>query len=296
MNLEDLKVFLAVAEASGVTRAAPYLGRVPSNVSTRIASLERSLGVTLFYRSNSGMSLTGEGEALRRHAQTVFRAVEGAVAAVGTLCQPALLRLGIVPSIGLPQITDALASFAASSPRTEIQLQHGPSRELQARVAGGELDGAFVDTVHNITGLQSLEIGREVLVLAGPRSWNGRPPPRAVSLGPGDAYKERADAWYESQGALPLSHVAAPTIDFALNCISAGAAIGILPASVLVKQDCTDQLAVRQLPPPLDTLPISFVFSTRSVPRALLPFLPTSRTEGNSGAKSSDEFQSQQRS
>ena len=121
-------MFLAVAEASGVNRAAPYLGRVPSNVSTRIASLERSLGATLFYRSNSGMSLTGEGEALRRQAYAVLSADDGAVAAVGTRTQPALVRLGIVPSIGLPQITDALASFAASSPETEVQIQHGPSR------------------------------------------------------------------------------------------------------------------------------------------------------------------------
>ncbi|MDR5650933.1 LysR family transcriptional regulator, partial [Staphylococcus nepalensis] len=57
MNSESLKIFCMVAEELSITRAAMRLGRVPSNITTRIQQLESDLGEPLFIRQGKQMQL-----------------------------------------------------------------------------------------------------------------------------------------------------------------------------------------------------------------------------------------------
>lgn len=76
LELETLKIFCAVAEERSVTRAAARLGRVPSNVSTRIQQLEADMGVELFVRTGKRMSLSTSGEYLVGYAQRLLALAE----------------------------------------------------------------------------------------------------------------------------------------------------------------------------------------------------------------------------
>src|SRR5436305_641748 len=69
MDVKDLKYFVAVYEAKGFLRAASALGTVQSNVSTRIRSLEKFVGVPLFERRYRGIVPTEKGEKLYAHAK-----------------------------------------------------------------------------------------------------------------------------------------------------------------------------------------------------------------------------------
>ena len=64
MNWDDLKMFLAVAEAPSMRLAAKGLKVSHSTVSRRIESLEKDLGVRLFDRLPDGYRLTRSGEEL----------------------------------------------------------------------------------------------------------------------------------------------------------------------------------------------------------------------------------------
>ena len=48
MTLDQLQIFIAVAEREHVTRAADALGLAPPSVSAAVASLEREFGTKLF--------------------------------------------------------------------------------------------------------------------------------------------------------------------------------------------------------------------------------------------------------
>ncbi|EEY8442924.1 LysR family transcriptional regulator, partial [Escherichia coli] len=48
MDLTQLEMFNAVAEAGSITQAAAIVHRVPSNLTTRLRQLETELGVDLF--------------------------------------------------------------------------------------------------------------------------------------------------------------------------------------------------------------------------------------------------------
>ena len=61
MTLDQLRVFIAVAERSHVTRAAQALAMTQSAPSAAIASLERQSGVRLFNRVGRGIELTEAG-------------------------------------------------------------------------------------------------------------------------------------------------------------------------------------------------------------------------------------------
>lgn len=64
MNWDDLKIFLAVAEAPSMRVAAKSLKVSHSTVSRRIETLEEDLGVRLFDRSSDGYRLTSSGKEL----------------------------------------------------------------------------------------------------------------------------------------------------------------------------------------------------------------------------------------
>lgn len=64
MNWDDLKIFLAVADATSMRAAAKQLRVSHSKVSRRIESLEDDLGVKLFDRLPDGYQLTESGQEL----------------------------------------------------------------------------------------------------------------------------------------------------------------------------------------------------------------------------------------
>ena len=69
MELEQLRVFLAAAEAGGFSPAARALYVSHSTVSRTVAALERELGTPLFVRSNRTQTLTEAGRVLADEAR-----------------------------------------------------------------------------------------------------------------------------------------------------------------------------------------------------------------------------------
>src|SRR5437763_1406168 len=69
MTLDQLQIFIAVAEREHVTRAANALGLAPPSVSAAVASLEREFGTKLFHRVGRGIVLTEGGKLLLDEAR-----------------------------------------------------------------------------------------------------------------------------------------------------------------------------------------------------------------------------------
>ncbi|MDZ4374304.1 MAG: LysR family transcriptional regulator, partial [Phenylobacterium sp.] len=58
LEIEDIRTFLEVAEAGGVSAASRRLGLAKSIVSRRLLRLEAELGVQLLSRTTRGAALT----------------------------------------------------------------------------------------------------------------------------------------------------------------------------------------------------------------------------------------------
>ena len=72
MSVTKYQVFLTVAACGGFTRAAEELHFTQSGVSHTVAALESELGVPLFVRNRSGVTLTADGRALLPYIQTLW--------------------------------------------------------------------------------------------------------------------------------------------------------------------------------------------------------------------------------
>ncbi len=82
MELEQLRVFAAVADEGSFTGAARRMYISHSTVSRTITALEEELGVRLVERDNRFIALTKAGETLREEAEQLLSAADTAAARV----------------------------------------------------------------------------------------------------------------------------------------------------------------------------------------------------------------------
>jgi DNA-binding transcriptional LysR family regulator len=122
MDTEDLRTFVEVADAGGVSPAARRLGVAKSIVSRRLLRLESELGVQLLARTTRGAALTEAGEAFRDYAARI--AAEADVARETILPEGDLrgrLRVSAPLTFGPTHIAPVLAEMARRHPQLTIQ-------------------------------------------------------------------------------------------------------------------------------------------------------------------------------
>jgi len=76
LDLADLRTFVEVADAGGVSSAARRLGVSKSIVSRRLARLEEALGVQLLLRTTRGATPTEAGATFREHAGRIAAEID----------------------------------------------------------------------------------------------------------------------------------------------------------------------------------------------------------------------------
>ena len=77
MNMSTLEYFVALADAPSINRAAQQLYVTQSCLTRAIQSMERELGVSLFYRDKSGSTLTEAGKRILPEAREMLKCYHG---------------------------------------------------------------------------------------------------------------------------------------------------------------------------------------------------------------------------
>lgn len=122
MEIEELRTFVEVADAGGISPAAVRLGVSKSIVSRRLVRLEAELGVQLLSRSTRGAALTEEGVTFRDFAARACAEIEQAretMAPSGAL--RGRLRIAAPLSFGPTHFAAVLAEMARRHPQLQIQ-------------------------------------------------------------------------------------------------------------------------------------------------------------------------------
>ena len=144
MDLSDLRIFCAVVREGGVTRAAEYLGRVQSNVTTRIRQLEEDIGVKLFSREGKRLVLTPSGEILLDYANRLLSLAEEARAALHDDRPLGHFRIGAMESTAAVRLPGPLTEFARRYPDVLLELRTGNPTQLATAVMAGDVEAALV--------------------------------------------------------------------------------------------------------------------------------------------------------
>ncbi|WP_265570348.1 LysR family transcriptional regulator [Sphingomicrobium nitratireducens] len=138
----DLRYFLAVAEAGSTLKAARALGANQTTVARRVHALEASLGHALFEKQRSGYRLSEMGERLLDLARAVEQAANAvaAEAAASARSLSGTVRLTANEVYSAAAITPLLVRFKQTHPEIRIELDHSSAiRDL----GKGEADIGF---------------------------------------------------------------------------------------------------------------------------------------------------------
>lgn len=182
MRLDQLRIFVEVAEQGHVTRAAEVLRMSQSGASAAIAALEASYQVKLFDRIGRGIQLTETGRIFLREARAVLDRASQARSVLedraGCPAGPAAIAAShTIATYWLPR---RLAAFLAANPRVRLNVVIRNTHEVENAVAGGEVNIGLVEgpTQHPALIRKRLDYDQMVLVVA-----PGRPPQLAKALG-----------------------------------------------------------------------------------------------------------------
>lgn len=124
-DLEDLRTFVEVADAGGVTAAARRLGLPKSIVSRRLVRLERELGAQLLARTTRGAALTEAGASFREHAARVVAELEVAREALSPDGEVSgRLRVAAPLTFGPTHLAPVLAELALRHPKLHVHAAY----------------------------------------------------------------------------------------------------------------------------------------------------------------------------
>jgi len=176
MTLEQLRIFVAVADCEHMTRAAEALSLSQSAVSGAIQSLEERHSISLFHRIGRRIELTHDGRQFLQEARSVLRAASAAELA---LLELRGLKRGAI-SLHASQTTAAywlperLARFHAEHPSIDIKLSIGNTAQVAAAVSSGSAEIGFVEGTINQPGLemQQVDIDQLIIVVGVKHPWS----------------------------------------------------------------------------------------------------------------------------
>lgn len=171
MTLEQLRVFVAVAERQHVTRAAEALNLAQSAASAAIAALEARHGAKLFHRVGRGIALTEAGALFLGEARAVLARAEAAELALSELggLKRGTLSVQASQTIASYWLPRHLVAFRRAHPGIDIRLVVGNTAQVAAAVHDGVAELGFVEGVIDDPALTVEQVARDqLIVVVGP--------------------------------------------------------------------------------------------------------------------------------
>jgi len=145
-TLQQLRILKAVASEKSFTRAAEILYVSQPSLSKQIKILETRLGVILFNRENSTISLTEAGKVFLQYSERILALCEESCRALNDVKNGdrGNLTVGASQTIGTYLMPRVLALFAQNYPQINIQVQVDSTRMIAKNVVNREIDIAVV--------------------------------------------------------------------------------------------------------------------------------------------------------
>ena len=147
INLHHLRLFTAVVDHGGFTRAATHLNLSQPAISKSLAELERQLNVRLIDRSGRSARLTDAGEALHARARELFgveRLAERELREIRGL-KRGRLRIAASTTIASYMLPSVLGRFHRRRPSVRLSATSANTRTVTKLLLESSVDVALVE-------------------------------------------------------------------------------------------------------------------------------------------------------
>jgi len=170
MTLDQLRIFVAVAEREHLTQAAEALNLTPSAVSSAIRVLEERYGIALFHRTGRRIELTQTGHAFLPEAKATLARAESTdlfLTEVGGL-KRGTLTLAASQTVGAYWLPPLLIRFHAAYPAIDMRVASGNTEQVAEAVLEGQVELGFVEGAVDHPALSQRIVARDRVVVVAP--------------------------------------------------------------------------------------------------------------------------------
>lgn len=186
MTLDQLRIFVEVAQRQHLTQAAATLFLSPSAVSSSIKSLEEHYGTALFHRIGRRIELSDAGRIFLAGAQRTLASVRAAENMLSELGEMRRGTLAIhasqtIASYWLPRL---LVQFRQTYPAIDLTLEVGNTDSVAQAILLGGADLGFIEGDIDEPSLIIEAVGEDqlVVVVAPDHPWSAGVPLAAADL------------------------------------------------------------------------------------------------------------------
>jgi DNA-binding transcriptional LysR family regulator len=242
MTLEQLRIFVAVAEREHMTRASEVLNLTQSATSAAIAALEERHDVRLFDRVGRRIVLTDAGRDFLQEAHAVLARASIATRRLDDLAglKRGSLRLAASQTVANYWLPDVMARFHAAHPDIQLAVQIGNSIDTADAVKNLDADIGIVEGACHESALRVAEVPGDTLRLVAPRhlpALNDNPTPEVLRALPwvlreaGSGTRESLLKWL-AQRELALGDLSVafelPSNEAVCSAVEAGVGVAVM--------------------------------------------------------------------
>lgn len=238
---DDYRYFLATSEAGSFTKAAGDLGVTQSTLSRRIEHLEQQLGVRLFVRAQSGVSLTPEGQSILQAAREIeakILEIQGSLIGADKRLE-GTVRISVTDGLAAYWLTPAMPAFHDQHPGILVDFHCSPKPADAAKM---ETELAFRFQEPQEADLIAVRLGALHFVpWASPSYLERHGEPQSSEdllshslLDHSEYYRDDGDwsSWLDLARAANLIRYRCNSSSALMSAIKSGAGIGLMPTYV----------------------------------------------------------------
>lgn len=251
MDSHLLRAFLETVDAGSLSRAARSLGLSQPSLTQRIQRLERHFGAPLFQRHGRGVVPTEAGAALIPRARRILEDLREAEETIRRHDEaPAVLQVGVIPTVAPYLVPDALRRLRAQHPAQRVSIHEQHSAVLARMLAEGTLDvGIAAQPYPFDPPLVTESLGTDPLVVAVPTH---HPAARAgaitlaelrdapaITLDAVHCLSDQVAEFCNRQGVHPAVACRGAQLATVLELVAAGVGVSVVPAMAAARHSGT---------------------------------------------------------
>lgn len=277
MTLTELRYIVAVARERHFGRAAEKCFVSQPTLSVAVKKLEDELGVALFERNSSEVTVTPLGVRIVAQAQRVLEesAAIKEIASAGKDQLATPLRVGAIYTVGpylFPQLIPAVRKVAAKMP---LLLQENYTAKLGALLKAGEVDVVILSLPYADAGIVTRALYDEPfrVLLPSKHAWHAKKAIAAdqlcsetlLLLGAGNCFRDQVMQTCARASRAQSSHIQqaleGSSLETIRQMVASGLGLTVMPASSMPKEVSRKSLlAYRPFEKPQPTRRVALVW------------------------------------
>ncbi|MGG0658709.1 LysR family transcriptional regulator [Rummeliibacillus pycnus] len=280
MDIQDLKIFRAVAQHGSISKAAISLKYVQSSVTIRIQQLENELQSQLLLRHNRGITLTSAGRNLLSYADQILSLFDEIQRVFNQNSEPSgSLIIGAIESTATVRLPLFFSDYHKRYPDVDISLVTDTSEELIRSLLRGKVDCAFIagELDHPEITTQTL-FNEELVIVTHPQ----HPPIKELkdlyhtklfTHRYGCSYRIKLESWLHEEGIVLTKINELENLELILNSVRAGLGVAIMAESYAELYEKNGMIRYDKIPKEDNIIKTSLIYKKGTILEPMLKLL-----------------------